>query len=260
MPDPPETLALTAITLGFLHTLAGPDHYLPFVAMSRARHWTLAKTLAITLICGIGHVLSSVIIGLVGIGFGLGLDRLERIESTRGDWAAWLLVGFGLMYCVWGLRRAARNRPHTHLHAHADGTIHRHEHVHEADHLHVHDARGAPRTDKRDSDAGISTHPHPHSANETASITPWILFTIFLFGPCEVLIPLVLYPAAHGSPADVVWVTGLFGITTLATMAGIVSAACLGMGYLRVRPLERFGHALAGFAVLTCGVGILFGL
>lgn len=260
MPDLPNSLALTAITLGFLHTLAGPDHYLPFVAMSRARNWTLSKTLAITLICGTGHVLSSVVLGFVGIGFGLGLDRLEWIESIRGDWAAWLLIGFGLMYGIWGLRRAIRNRPHTHLHAHANGTIHRHAHVHEADHLHVHDVGDECRTRKKVSDPWAPTHAHPQSENEPESITPWILFTIFLFGPCEVLIPLVMFPAAQGSLTDVAWVTALFGITTLATMAIIVSAACLGIGYLRIKPLERYGHALAGFAVLGCGMGIMLGL
>ncbi len=29
-------LVVTAVTVGVLHTVMGPDHYLPFVAMSRA--------------------------------------------------------------------------------------------------------------------------------------------------------------------------------------------------------------------------------
>ena len=35
----PEMAALTlaAASLGFLHTLLGPDHYLPFVVMARAK-------------------------------------------------------------------------------------------------------------------------------------------------------------------------------------------------------------------------------
>jgi hypothetical protein len=32
-------LILTAASIGFVHTLLGPDHYLPFVAMSAARRW-----------------------------------------------------------------------------------------------------------------------------------------------------------------------------------------------------------------------------
>ena len=45
-----ETLLLlaTALSLGFVHTLAGPDHYIPFMAMSKTRRWSLPKTLWIT--------------------------------------------------------------------------------------------------------------------------------------------------------------------------------------------------------------------
>ncbi len=55
----------TAASIGLLHTLLGPDHYLPFIVMSRARRWTMTRTALITLACGIGHVLSSVLLGLV---------------------------------------------------------------------------------------------------------------------------------------------------------------------------------------------------
>jgi hypothetical protein len=41
-------LAGTAATIGFVHTVLGPDHYIPFIAMSRARRWTLSKTLFIS--------------------------------------------------------------------------------------------------------------------------------------------------------------------------------------------------------------------
>ena len=30
-------LAGTAVTIGFIHTLVGPDHYLPFIVMGEAR-------------------------------------------------------------------------------------------------------------------------------------------------------------------------------------------------------------------------------
>ena len=38
-------LLLTAASIGFIHTLLGPDHYLPFVAMSAARGWSSRRTL-----------------------------------------------------------------------------------------------------------------------------------------------------------------------------------------------------------------------
>lgn len=240
-----ETLILcgTAASLGFMHTLFGPDHYLPFVAMSRVGRWSLRKTILITVLCGFGHVLSSVALGLGGIALGVAVFRLESIEGFRGDLAGWLLVAFGLAYTLWGIKRGLRNRPHTHLHVHDDGTVHAHEHVHEQDHLHIHNPA------------------KPADGSSTAtSLTPWILFTIFLFGPCEPLIPMLMYPAAGGHWTDVLLVTTVFGAITIATMTSIVVLACAGVGALHFRYMERFSHAAAGFVILLCGAAIKFGL
>src|SRR3989304_2199495 len=129
----------TAATIGVVHTLLGPDHYVPFVAMSRALRWSAARTVWITLICGLGHVLSSVALGFLGIGLGLAVTRLEFWESYRGELAPWLLITFGLVFFVLGVRRAVRNRPHVHIHVHEDGAAHSHPHAHHDDHVHVHE-------------------------------------------------------------------------------------------------------------------------
>ncbi len=106
----PETslLLLTAAGVAVIHTLAGPDHYLPFAGMARAFSWSSRRTLAITLLCGAGHVLSSALLGLVGIALGLGLASLQAVESARGQYAAWALVTLSLLYTTWGIRRAVR--------------------------------------------------------------------------------------------------------------------------------------------------------
>ncbi len=64
------TLIFSAITISCLHTATGPDHYLPFIVLSRARKWPISKTIIWTIICGFGHIFSSVIIGLVGVFLG----------------------------------------------------------------------------------------------------------------------------------------------------------------------------------------------
>ena len=88
----------TAASLGFLHTILGPDHYLPFIMLARARRWSITKTSLITFLCGLGHVGSSIIIGIMGLLLGFALSRIEALESLRGDFAAWLLIGFGFIY------------------------------------------------------------------------------------------------------------------------------------------------------------------
>ncbi len=255
MNDHMVILGWTAASVGFVHTLLGPDHYLPFVAMSRARRWSTSKTVAITLSCGLGHVLSSIAIGAIGIALGAGVDQLSWLESARGRIAGWLLVAFGLIYFMWGVRRAMRNQPHTHTHVHVDGTVHAHEHTHAGQHLHVHHARA-----KSEIDVTLSAD-HDHIAGQAApSLTPWILFTIFLFGPCEPLIPVVMYPAAIGSWLEVAIVTGIFAVVTLVTMTTIVLLIGAGVSATLMQRLERYSHALAGFVVLACGTAMTLGL
>jgi len=129
--DPEILLLVTAaVSVGVLHTLLGPDHYLPFGAMARAGAWSRRKTLTVTGLCGVGHVAGSVVLGLIGIAFGLSLAGLESFEASRESLAAWGLILFGLLYMAWGLRRKGRGHRHSHLHAHGDGTLHAHEHDH----------------------------------------------------------------------------------------------------------------------------------
>ena len=75
-----------------MHTLIGLDHTLPFVVLGRSQGWSLRKTLALTALCGLGHVLSSIVLGLLGIWLGIGLAGLEGIEASRGNLEAYTRV------------------------------------------------------------------------------------------------------------------------------------------------------------------------
>jgi nickel/cobalt transporter (NicO) family protein len=227
-------LAGTAVFLGFFHTLVGPDHYLPFIAMAKARQWTLKKTLTIAFFSGLGHVLSSVLLGFIGLALGIAVNKLAVAESWRGNAASWLFIGFGFAYFIWGLHRAIKNKPHRHIHAHADGELHEHLHEHENAHVHVHDQQ------------------------KKANITPWILFTVFVFGPCEPLIPLVMYPAAKHSISGVILVAAAFSIATIATMLAIITLSTWGLKFVKLGPLERYAHALAGAMILISGLAVQF--
>ena len=225
-------LILTAASVAFFHTLFGPDHYVPFIVMARARKWSMAMTGWVTILCGIGHILSSVLLGFAGIALGLAVTQLKALESFRGSLAGWSLIVFGLLYFVWGLRKAIRNKPHEHIHFHGD-EVHVHTHVHQKDHVHVHSGDGT-------------------------KLTPWVLFTIFIFGPCEPLIPLLMYPAAKGNYLGVVWVTVVFGVITIATMLATVLISSLGMKFVPLGRLERYSHALAGATICLCGLAVQF--
>ena len=224
--DPTLTVLLgSAIGVAFVHTLIGVDHSLPFVVLGKANGWSLRKTLGLTTLCGIGHVLSSVVLGLVGIGLGTAVTTLAVIETSRGTLAAWTLIVFGLAYAGWAFARRRRGTRHTHQH---NGLVHSH-------------ADGGP------------THQHS-TRSATAAITAWSLFIIFVLGPCEPLIPLLMIPAAAMGTGVVVLVTATFGAVTVATMLALVTLAYYGLRLQRMHWLEQHAHVMAGLAIAASGV------
>ena len=224
------SLLVAAVGVAVTHTALGPDHYLPFVMLSRARKWSWARTLTVTGICGLGHVASSVLLGGIGIVAGVAVSRIEAVEGGRGDLAAWALVAFGLAYAVWGVRRAIRSRTGLEPHDHG-GHVHLHTH---GDDVHHHAA----------GDAGSKT-------------TFWALFVVFVLGPCEPLIPLFVLPASRGAWGLAVATAVVFAVVTIATMIGIVAAMLAGVQRLPLGRLERWSHALAGSVVAASGAAIL---
>jgi sulfite exporter TauE/SafE len=171
---------------------------------------------------------------LIGLFLGVVVFKLESLESIRGDLAGWFLIAFGLVYFLWGVRRAIRGRSHTHRHVHADGESHSHSHSH------------------------VDSHSHVHAGERSGNITPWVLFTIFVLGPCEPLIPLIMYPAAKSSIAAAGLVALIFGVTTVATMLVAVMVCYYGLSRFKFPQAERYSHALAGLTILLCGGAIKF--
>ncbi len=91
-------------------------------------------------------------------------------------------------------------------------------------------------------------------------MTPWVLFVIFVLGPCEALIPLLMAPAARGSWSGVVLVAAVFGLATLGAMLAAVVVGSLGLARFDFAPAARYANAIAGLAVAACGAAIWLGL
>ncbi|MBS1664082.1 MAG: hypothetical protein JST68_23755 [Bacteroidetes bacterium] len=223
-------LLTAAVTVACLHTVAGPDHYVPFIALSKSRGWSFARTIGWTIVCGCGHVWSSVLLGLGGAAIGWSLSKVKGLEQVRGGIAGWAMLGFGLVYCVWGLVRARQNRRHKHFDVYDDGSVYVYDHRH-----------------------GEAVRPKDRHA-----VTPWVLFIVFFLGPCEPMIPLLYFPAAKASWAGMLLLILVYTLVTLATMVGMVGAGYYGFGFLKAGRLERYVHALGGATLFLCGVGMVF--
>ena len=104
-------LLVSSISLAFFHALA-PDHWLPFVALAKGSKWSMRHLGFVTLLAGTGHVVSSMLLGLLGVWAGWAVHHLEGVEAWRGNVAIWLLIGFGSAYALWGLKHAQHPHPH----------------------------------------------------------------------------------------------------------------------------------------------------
>jgi len=226
-------LLISAASLGFIHTLIGPDHYLPFIVLSKARNWSQSKTLWITFVSGVGHILGSVILGITGVALGISLNKLEFIESQRGEIVGWLLIAFGLSYSVYGIVKFLKNGGHTHLPKFlVPRSIREFQHLPESE--------------------------EENQKKDTTKLTPWILFLIFVFGPCEVLIPLLIFPAAEHNTFGVAAVSIIFGLATILTMLAIVYLGYKGTSVIKFKKGEKLWHLVAGLIILTAGLGMQF--
>jgi len=172
-----------------------------------------------------------VALGFIGIALGTAVAKLKAIESVRGELAAWALIAFGLVYMVWGIRRAIKHQGH---------------------HGHLHIGKMTLHTDQPSNSVSVG------NGGDESNMTPWILFTVFVLGPCEPLIPLVMYPAAKSNIAGVAMVAGIFSAVTIATMTAVVFVLRAGVSLVPLKHLERYIHAIAGGTILLCGLSIRF--
>jgi hypothetical protein len=211
-------LAIAALTIGSLHALA-PDHWVPFAALARAQGWSASRTGRMTVACGLAHVTASALLGLLGLA--LGVQLLEAFGRRMEAMAGLLLIGFGMAYGLWGLRRAMSHRLHDHAHAHAVAHPH-------ADEGHRHTPRRA---------------------------TGWTLLLLFAADPCVELIPMMFAAAPLGS-SGTLGIVAVFAAATCGTMVVLVLPARAAATRVRGEWLARYGHAAAGGVIVCVGLAV----
>lgn len=224
------SIALTGFVVAFAHA-AIPTHWLPFVLAGRGQRWSRPKTLAVTALCGSGHVLFTTILGAVVVWLGI------ETSKWTGNIFPWIaggaLILFGLFYLVRQLR----------------GSGHGHHHF-GAGHGHDHGDRGS-----NDGHGHAAPKAVPAAESDRAVILS--LFTLLSFSPCEGFLPVYLSGIRYGWGGFLM----LSGVLALATIAGMVIftwLTLLGMDRLRLEFLERYESGILGALILFLGVGIIF--
>ena len=224
-----DTLIITssAASLGFFHTILGPDHYLPFVAMARTNGWNGYKTAGYVVLCGVSHVLGTILIGLLALLLGFALFKIETFQSLRGDFAGWFLLLFGAVYFSWGINWGLNKIRETKSESSSENKI------------------NAPQKDMGNSNFIRST--------------PFLLFLFFIFGPCEPLLPLLALGSENTHYFSSFLVIMAFCLATVFTMLLCVMVFYYGLSRFSIfLKLEHYMHATTGLVLFICGFSIQF--
>jgi len=107
--------------VGVLHTIV-PDHWVPIALIARQRGWSKAETAKVSFKAGVGHVLSTLAIGLV-VWIG-GVAFATRFGNVIDMVASAALVAFGGWIAVSALREMRSSDGHGHSHGHGHGFPH----------------------------------------------------------------------------------------------------------------------------------------
>lgn len=85
--------------LSLLHA-AIPNHWAPVLAVARSEGWSARRAVGVTVVAGLAHVLSTLLLGLM-LGF-LGWQLSERFSQLAEVLAPALLICIGVIYALTG--------------------------------------------------------------------------------------------------------------------------------------------------------------
>jgi len=115
----PQLLLVGAVVgVGVLHTIV-PDHWVPITLIARQNGWSRRETARAALKAGTGHVLSTLLIGLLvwiaGVAFATRFGNVVSLVSSLA------LIAFGGWIAIGSLREMREGHGHGHSHDHGPG-------------------------------------------------------------------------------------------------------------------------------------------
>lgn len=226
-PHSAGALFLSALLIATLHALI-PSHWLVFALVGKSQRWTLKRTLRITALAGLGHILSTVLLGVIVAAAGKYVWGLDNIpERFAHSLTAAVLIAMGAAFFISGVRGR-----HGCLHTH-----HIHQQEAEVCEDHVHDS-----------------HPEHHLRSVT---TIGALLLGLTLSPCLDLLSIYL-AASQSSWAVIIGISGVMALVTLTIMLALVAGARLGLERMRLRWLEEYEGITIGVTLIILGTLLFF--
>lgn len=211
------------VATGFVVALAHaaiPVHWLPFVAAGRQQGWSRSRTLAVTAVAGIAHVLATSLIGVLVVILGIGVQGwLESVFP-------WLAAAILCVFAGWYLWQQLQGKPHSHS---------------LPDSVPATPGGIAAPTASRRSDRAVASG----------------LVAMLMLAPCEAFVPVYLAGAGGGWHSFAL-LSAVLAIATLAAMLVLVALCWRGMASARAAFIERYEPGLVGLAMLALAALVLW--
>lgn len=271
----PQLILIGAVIgVGVLHTLV-PDHWAPIMLLARQRGWSKAEVARAALLAGTGHVVSTLIIGMIVWLAGMALAM--RFGALLSTVSGLLMIAFGVWMALsaWRVQHSAAARIHEQQRRHGGGVD---EHAHQTDfsddslylhlsghaaltHIHLHRHRyGHTHTHWHDHDVDtghplstdIAANPplHRHCHRTTArTVLPLIVGS----SPMVEGIPAFFAAGKYGAGL-ITAMTLLFAVSTMATYVFACVYSTVGLRHLRLGAIERYGEVLSGACIALVGL------
>jgi hypothetical protein len=216
-------LLLGTLSLAAVHALI-PSHWLSFALVGRMQRWSVRRTLLITALAGTGHVLMTVVVGLVLAAAGKAFwNSLHIPHALERATTSLLLIALGVYFALFA------HRGH-------HGCTHKHDHDY-----HAHPENGDNHTGKLGS---VTTVFGALALGMTLS-------------PCLELLGIYV-GATQFSWTILLGVSALMAVTTLSIMLTLVWLTVSGLQRWNLRWLERKEGPIVGGILILLGILLFF--
>ena len=218
-------LLLGALSISVLHALI-PSHWLAFALVGRAQQWTVRRTLLVTALAGTGHVLLTVLLGMVLAVMGKGLLRAISPAAEHAATTG-LLIALGLYFAGTGIR--------------CGGSCHHHGHAHGEEGV------CAPATQRLRGPLG-----------EGPTVMGALVLGMTL-SPCLDLLSIYVAAATAAVPSSVlVAISATMAVTTIGLMLLLVWLTLHGLKHVKLDWLERNEGVALGGILVALGILLFF--
>ncbi len=285
-------LLASMAVIGVLHTMV-PDHWVPITLVARQYRWSKRETGRFAALAGMGHVLTTLLLGLFV--WGAGKAAAFRFGHALDTYASLGLVLFGGGFALRAFWEARESGEEGHSHAHSHGNIplplhghassdgkgspsgpaalavkdalyrpepqgslvtHIHDHRHEPGgepHAHFHDHKEPSAHSLRAAD---ERRPPVHDHRHKIASRTYLLLLLGA-SPMVEGIPL-FFAAGKQGVGTIALMSAVFSASTILTYIVLCTYSAATMQRVFFGRMERYGEVLSGLFIVVVGAVFWF--